>query len=278
MGNVKFRSHIMRALDPANPWNRAILILSVVAGAMGALLTLVFDRDLILAIQAGGATFLSWALVRELDPDRQVSAIAAAVCGGAWALVGMPTALLPFAGLLMISRLLVETTGRRPLRTDLAALAILATAISYTQVGWVMGFGLAIAIYVDDRMSDEHNRAALLAALAAAVGASAVVTLAGALPESLPTIRPFLASATCILALFSAVREPVQPVTFVDSRNKRLLTRDRLHAGRVAAGVLIFVGALVSGDGAGAVVPMAFALAIALASTEVERFRRPTPP
>lgn len=274
MGKVKFRSHITRALDPANSWNRAILILSVVAGAIGALLTVVIDRDLILAIQAGGATFLSWALVRELDPDRQVSAITAAVFGGVWALVGMPTALLPFAGLLMVSRLLVETTGRRPLLTDMAALAILATVISYTPLGWVMGFGLAIAIYVDDRMSDEHNRAALLAALAAAVGASGVVTLAGALPESLPTIRPFLASAMGLLALLAAVREPMEPVTFVDSRSKRLLTRDRLQAARVAAGVLIFVGALVTGEGAGAVVPMSFALAIALASSEVERIQR----
>jgi hypothetical protein len=278
MGNVKIRSHIMRALDPANPWNRAILILSFVAGAIGALLTVVIDRDLILAIQAGGATFLSWALVRELDPDRQVSSITAAVFGGAWALVGLPTTLLPFAGLLVISRLLVETTGRRPLLTDLAALAILATAISYTPLGWVMGFGLAIAISVDDRMSDEHNRAALLAAIAAAIGSSVVVTLAEALPESLPTIRPLLVTATGFLALFAAAREPMQPVSFVDSRNKRLLTRDRLQAGRVAAGVLIFVGALVSGEDAMAVVPMGFALAIALVSTEVGRIQRPPSP
>jgi hypothetical protein len=268
----------MRALDPANRWNRAILILSVVAGSVGALLTVVIDRDLILAIQAGGATFLSWALVRELDPDRQVSAMTAAVFGGAWALVGMPTALLSFAGLLVISRLLVETTGRRPLPTDLAALAILATTISYTPLAWVMGFGISIAIYVDDRMSGEHNRTALLAALAAAVGSSVVVTLAGALPESLPAVRPLLVTAMGFFALVAAVREPMQPVSFVDSRNKRLLSRDRLQSGRVAAGVLIFVGALVSGEGAAAVAPMGFCLAIALASTEVGRIQRPPSP
>jgi len=267
----------MRPFEPADFWNRAILILSVIAGSVGALLTVALDRELFLAVQAGATTFLSWALVRELDPDRQVSAMASAVVGGASALVGLPTAILPFAALLVTSRLIVETTGRRPLPTDLAALAILATVISYTPLGWVMGFGLAIAIFIDDRMAVEHSRHALLAALAAAVGSSVVVTLVGALPESLPTIRPLLVSGMGLLALLAAIREPVEPVSFVDSRNKRFLRRDRLQAGRVAVGVIIFVGALVSGNGAGAVVPMALALAIALASTEVERVQRPPP-
>ncbi|MGH8916643.1 MAG: hypothetical protein ACRDZM_19285 [Acidimicrobiia bacterium] len=255
-----------------------MVIISVLAGAIGAILTIVFDHDFLLAFRAGGTTFLAWAVARELDPDRQVSAIIAGVAGGAWALTGTPTAILPFAGLLLISRLLVETTGRRPLPTDLAVLTVIAIVISFTPLGWVMGFGLAIAIYVDDRMAEEHNRQALQAAIAAAAGSSVLVTLAGALPESMPTVRPLLASAMGVLALVAAVREPPDPLSLVDSRNKRLLRPDRLQAGRVAAGVLIFVGALVSGDGAVAVVPMGFALAITLASTEVERIERARPP
>jgi hypothetical protein len=77
-----------------------------------------------------------------------------------------------------------------------------------------------------------------------------------------------------LLALVAVLREPVDPVSFVDSRNKRFLRRDRLHAGRAAAGVLVFLGAIVSGESALAVVPMGLVVAIALVSTEVERRQR----
>jgi hypothetical protein len=264
----------MRPLDLRSPWNRAILVLSVLSGAVGAGLTLVHDRDLILAIQAGGNTFLSWALGRELDPDRQESAILAAILGAAWALVGLPTALLPFIVLLLASRLLVETTGRRPLPTDLGAMAALATIISFTPLGWMMGFGLAIAIYVDDLMAEEHKRAALLAAVGGAVGASGVATLAGAFPGALPPVRPLLVASLGVLVLIAVLREPVDPVSFVDSRNKRFLRRQRLQAGRATAGLLIFFAALLSGETATTVVPMAMVLAISSASTELERVER----
>jgi hypothetical protein len=271
---VRFRSHIVRPLDTGNPWNRAILVTTAVAGASGAVLTLLADRDLFLAVEAGGQTFLAWALVRELDPDRQTSAIVAALVGGALALIGVPTALFAFLGLLMAARFLVETTGRRPLPSDLAAMSVLASVISFTPLGWVMGFGLATSLYIDDRMAEEHNRQALLAAIAGAVGSSAVVTLSGALPETVPSVRPLLAALVGLLALMAVAREPADPVSFVDSRSKRFLRRDRLHIGRAVCALQVFAGALVSGESAGAVIPMALALAIALISSEVERFRR----
>ncbi|HEX9864793.1 MAG TPA: hypothetical protein VGC03_07520 [Acidimicrobiia bacterium] len=274
---MKFRSHLTRPLDPASPWNRAAVFLSVAAGVIGATLTLGYDRDLMLALQAAGTTILAWALVRELNPDHQMSAIVAAVLAGGWALIGRPTTLLPFAGLLLIARLLVETTGRRPLPIDLGAVAILATVISITPLGWVMGFGLAVAIYVDDRMAEAPKRQTLLAAMAAAVGSSAVVTLTRALPEALPTIRPLLTALIGLLALYAVMREPVEPVSFTDSRDRRFLRRDRLHVGRAVAGILLFIGSFISGAAASVVVPMAMSLAIALVSTELERLQRSYP-
>jgi hypothetical protein len=271
---MRFRSHIVRPLDAASPWNRAILGLTAVAGVAGLFLTLFFDHDLFLAVEAGGQTFLSWALVRELDPDRQYSAIIAAVVGGTLALVGLPTAVLAFVGLLMTARIVVETTGRRPLPTDLAAMSILATLISFNTVGWVMGFGLAISLYVEDRMAAEHNRQALFAAIGGAVGSSAVVTLSGALPEATPSIRPLLAALVGLLALVAVAREPADPVSFVDSRSKRFLRGDRLHMGRALCGLLVFAGVLISGDSAEAMIPMAAALAVAQVSGELETFSR----
>ena len=273
-GVVRFRSHLMRPLDMSDPWNRSVLFLSAMAGAVGAYLTLFQGRDILHAVEAGGSTFLAWALCRELDPDRQTPAIAVAVFGGVWALLGMETAILPFAALLLVARILVETTGRRPLPGDLLVVALGATVVSLTPLGWVMGFGLAVAIYVDERMAEESNRVALLAALAAAVGSSVVTNLGDAFPRTMPTFRPLLISSMGLLALVAVLREPVDPVSFVDSRNKRFLRRDRLHAGRAAAGILVFLGAIVSGDAALAVVPMGLVVATALVSTELERRKR----
>ncbi|HSK07679.1 MAG TPA: hypothetical protein VK990_09185 [Acidimicrobiia bacterium] len=271
---MRFRSHLMRPLDLSDTWNRSIVFLTAVAGAAGAYLTIFQGRDILLALEASGSTFLAWALCRELDPDRQAPAVAVAVLGGGWALFGMETAILPFAALLVVARILVETTGRRPLPVDLFAVALGASVVSLTPLGWVMGFGVAVAIYVDERMAEESNRLALLAALAAAVGSSVVTNLSDAFPGTMPTFRPLLISSMGLLALVAVLREPVDPVSFVDSRNKRFLRRDRLHAGRAAAGVLVFLGAIVSGETALAVVPMGLVVATALVSTELERRQR----
>ena len=269
---------MLRPIDPENPWNRTVLVLSLVVGLVGAYLTFFQDGAPLLAFAAGGTGFLSWALARELDPDRQVPALVVSVIGGALALVGQATAILPFTALLMAARLVVETTGRRPLPTDLAGLAVLATIVSFTPLGWVMGFGLAVAIYVDDRMAEESNRTALFAALGAAIGSSVMASLSMAFPRTLPTIDPLVTAALGVLALIAVLREPLEPVSFVDRRTKKFLRRDRLQAGRALAGVLVFFGAVVSGAMAPAVAPMALVVASALASTEVERLQRASPP
>ena len=254
-----------------------MLALSAVAGVIGTYLTLFQDAAPLLAIEAAGTAFLSWALARELDPDRQVPAVVLAVIGGAWALFGFETAILPIVALMMTTRLVVETTGRRPLPTDLGGLVVLASVVSFTPLGWVMGFGLAVAIYVDDRMSEEPRRAALLAAPAAAIGSSVVASLSMAFPRTVPTIDPIVTAALGVLALIAVLREPLEPVSFVDSRTKKFLRRDRLQAGRALSAILVFFGAIVSGAMAPAVVPMALVVASALASTEVERLQRASP-
>ena len=150
--------------------------------------------------------------------------------------------------------------------------------VSFTPLGWVMGFGMAVGIYIDDRMSGEPRRAALLAAPAAAIGSSVVASLSMAFPRSVPTVDPIVIAALGVLALIAVLREPLEPVSFVDSRTKMFLRRDRLQAGRALSAILVFLGAIVSGAMAPAVVPMAVVVAAALASTEVERLLRASPP
>ena len=271
---MAFRSHITRALDPRSPANTAISALTLIAAAAAGVIALTSGRTLWLPILAGGTTFLSWALGRELDPDHESTGFVAAIPAGVLVLLGWDISILVTVTALMAARLLVESTGRRPLPTDLAAMVVLASVVSFTALGWVFGFGLAIAIYLDDRMAEEHNVRAVIAAMGAAVGASLVASLSEAFPKALPEIRPPLTLALGLLAMFAVLREPLDPISLVDSRKKTLLRRDRLHAARTMVGLLAFFGSVIGAATVSAELTVALALAVALGSEELERLRR----
>lgn len=271
---MAFRSHVGRGLDLGIWSNRAILGLSLIAAVAGVVATVIFDGTPWLAVQAGLVTFLVWALTRELDPDRDSTALIAAALAGVWAILGLPVDLLAIGGLVIGARLVAETTGRRPLRTDLFAIAVGAIAISFTPLGFVAGFGIAIAIYVDSRMSDEHNRDALIAALVAATGSAVMVSLSGAFPTQLPPLQPPFVLAVAALTLVAVLREPPPPTSVVDSRRGNLLSGNRIHASRILVGGLTVAGALVAGPEASALAPVAAALALSLASSEAVRITR----
>ncbi|MEA1902092.1 MAG: hypothetical protein U9N56_01040, partial [Actinomycetota bacterium] len=220
-------------------------------------------------------TFLAWALVREIDPDHQSAAIAAGIASGLWILAGLDAVGVLMVGALMVAaRLVTNSTGRRPLIPDLTLIGIFATAVSFTTVGWIAGFGLAIAIYIDDRMADGPSVPGSLAAALTALGSTAVASLAGVFPRELPNVRPLLAVAVGVLALITVIREPEAPTEMVDSRSKNFLSQTRLHASRTLIAVLIFAATLLTGQDALMVGPLVIALALALTSNEIERIRR----
>lgn len=270
---MAFRSHVSRPLDMGLWSNRLIVGLTVVAAiAAGA------------AMVSGGITdvwsapihvFLTWALVREVDPDHDWTAWSAAIFAGIWVLVGQEVvSVMAVLALMVAARVLLNSTGRRPLISDLVGLTVLASAAAYTPAGWIAGFGVALAIYIDDRLSDKHRTASIVAAAAAALGASAVATLTNALPETLPEVRPLLSVIVGVIALVAIVREPVEPVSLTDSRARRLLEGRRLHASRSLVGVLLFLGALLMGPAATGLVPALVGYSLALVSGEWDRRSR----
>lgn len=269
------RSHIGRSLEPRLRTHQMVGALSVLAGAVALWRVLSDGEPLWLVVQAGGVTFLCWAIGRELDPDRQATALLAAALVGTWAVVGLPVQLFPAAAALLAARILAETTGRRPLVTDLLFVGIFAAAVSYTPVGFVFGFVLAVSFYVDTRLSDEPDQRAVIAAGLSALGSAGVATFTGAFPQAIPPIEPALAASFVGLALLTVLREPPQPTSVVDSRRKGTFLRpDRVHAARIAVALGIVAGGLLAGDDAAAVVPMAIVLALSLASSEIERAAR----
>jgi len=219
---------------------------------------------------------LIWALGRELDPDHSSTALIAAVGGGVWVLAGFdPGAMTALLGLVIAARLVLNSTGRRPLLADYIAMGVIGAAISFTITGWVGGVGIALAMYIDSRMADENRQMGIVAAGLTALAASIVVTAARAFPQEVPDVRSAVVIGIGLVALVAVVREPETPTSLVDSRMKTPLSQGRLHATRAMIGVLIFVGAFLNGPDALAMAPAAGVMVLALMSSEVERIRRP---
>jgi hypothetical protein len=270
---MEIRTHVGRHMDMSRPSNRAIVGLSGLALIAAVI---VWWNGASYAVLWGPVhTFLAWAVVRELDPDHEIPALIAALVAGAWVVSGLAViGALAVGALLVTARLVTNSTGRRPLLTDLIPIGIFATAIAFTRAGWVAGFGLALAIYIDDRMAPEQKGAAAIIAAGSALGASGVATLSRVFPRDLPDVQPLLVVAVGVLALIAVVREPVEPASLVDSRLKNRISQSRLHASRSLFAVLLFATALLVGPDALAVGPLGAALALALVSNEVERIRR----
>lgn len=214
--------------------------------------------------------FATWALLREIDPDHPLVALVAGAAGGAWVFRDGPlVSVLAVGGLVVAARIVTGSTGRRPLGTDLAVVAVGGIAIGFTVEGWVAGFGVAIALYLDNRLSGSPRGMQVAASAVTAIGTTVVATAAGAFPEAIPRVAPVLTVAAGVIALLLVAREPARPVSVVDARHGSLIETGRLHASRTLIGILVFAMTLLVGADAEGAVGVIFGLALAVISNEV---------
>lgn len=271
---MPFRTHLGRSLDFSYKSNVALVAL--VGLAAGVALVLWLNGSPLDVFWAPLDVYITWVLVRELDPDHDWTALLAAVGAGVWSLALQPRAsALAIAGLAVAARIVTSTTGRRPLPTDLAVVAALGIAISFTIEGFIAGFAIAVAIYLDDRLSGESRGMQIAAAAVNAIGAAVMATAARAFPQTLPEIVPYMAIATGVVALLLVVRDPAPPISQVDARHAAFIREDRLHASRALIGLALFAMTLLVGLDAITFAPLLGGLLLVLISNEVERVRRP---
>lgn len=270
-----FRTHLGRPLDLSLTSNRLIIGATAVTAAAGGALWL--WGDVPDAWLAPAHTFIVWALVRELDPDRHMTALLAGVVAGSWLLLGFDSmSALALGGLLLAGRIALNPVGLELLNTDLVAMALAATVVSFTAAGWVAGAGIAVAIYMDARMSEEPRPASVAASAGAAIGATAVATITDALPDSLAGVDPLIVVSIGLIVLIVVVRDPLTVLSSVDHSDQRRMSTERLHASRVLVAVLVFVAALLMLGDATGLIPVIIAFALVLASEELKRVRMPT--
>lgn len=270
---MDFRSHLSRPMDFRTSSNLAVGAVCVVALAVAIFLWL---------DDAPPATFLSpvyaflvWALVREIDPDHNWTALAAAAFTATWGLLGEPVVSgFAIAGLMVAARIATSTTGRRPLLVDLVGATIFGIVIGYGVAGWVAGFGIAVALYLDDRLSGDSNLGAIAAATITAIGTTVMATASGSFPERFPEIVEWVVIAAGVTGLLLIARDPAPPISQVDARHAAFIDQTRLHTSRSLVGCLVFLISILTGQESPGLVVVLVAMGLVVVSNEIELVRR----
>lgn len=270
---MDFRSHLGRPFDFRHRSNVVVAIIVVLAAVAAGVLWISGTSANVLL--APVYAFVIWALLREIDPDHQWPAIVGAVLAGAWVLRGMPLSTVwATAGLVVATRITTSTTGRRLLPIDLVAVTVFGIAIGFSVEGWAAGFGIALALYLDDRFRGENRVPAIAASAITAIGTTVVATAAGAFPETVPDVIQYLAIVAGVAALGLLVREPAMPTSRVDARHAAFIDLARLHASRSIIGVLVFLMTIFTGAHSEGLVIVIAALWLAVLSNEIALIRR----
>ncbi len=157
-------SAIGRPVDPNYPTNRAIMLVTLVVVAGGAISRWLMGAGLLpgglWGVNAGLAVFLAWALCREMDPDHAWSAFVAAGLAILGLLWGQPDLLVLF-WVLMVVRVVNRTVGLPATVLDLLLVVGLSGWLVWQQGNWIYGLMAGVAFLLDSQLAkaNEEQRA-----------------------------------------------------------------------------------------------------------------------
>lgn len=131
---------ISRVLDPREPTNLTIAIITLMVGIVAGVVHLATGNALIdsafWAVNAAGGVFLAWAFSREIDPDHKFSAFVSTGLAIISLLLVNPPGLLAPVWYLVIVRILNQTTGLRATVIDATIALGLAVWLAF-QFSWI---------------------------------------------------------------------------------------------------------------------------------------------
>ena len=232
------QSALGRPIDFRFASNRFAVFATFAAGAIASAVTFAGrdDNALGAGVLAGGAAFLAWAVARELDPDRTLTAYVAAPLGFVMWFFD-PAGLLVTGAVLLAVRVVTGTVGYSPSTADLALLVGFATLVGLRPGGVVAAAAIGVAIALDARLAGRDSALRYGSALAGIAGASVATALwASAIEFSSITLASGAAAA---LAIGIAIATPLGPVTSLTDLKKRPLERRRVRLGRLLAAAAI---------------------------------------
>ncbi len=270
---MPFRSHIARPMDFRSWPNLTLIAILTLITAVAVVLWLGGNPGSVLLTPVHA--MLTWALLREIDPDHDWTALIGALVTGGFALTGRDlVSAVAVLVLMAAARVVTSTTGRRLLLTDILGLGLLGAVAGFTVAGWVAGFGMAIALYADDRIRGERRLPQVFAAAATAVGTTVVATVTDAFPDVAPQLSPVIVALAGAVSVILIFREPARPVTQVDARHAAFIDKGRLHGSRSLIGLLVFAMTLLTGIHSPGLIPVLVGLGLVIVSNELALYRR----
>jgi hypothetical protein len=197
--------------------------------------------------EAGAATFLTWSLARELDPDRPFTGVVSAVAGAAAVVVTGEASLAGLAGLLIGSRILVRSTGLIPKLTDIGVVGVFVGVVARDPITWAAGLVVAGAVAGDAFLPDPAPPRQVWLGLSIGVAVTLGVVISEALPRSWEA--PDLVGATVAVAgIAVGATARSTPLSSTADRGHAPLLPVRLRAARWSVVGAAALATVVGGD------------------------------
>ncbi|REK18937.1 MAG: hypothetical protein DWQ40_08170 [Actinobacteria bacterium] len=247
-----------RPIDVREGSNLVAVLGSAVIGALIFIGTWIADGspDLIVSVAGAIGGFLSWAIARELDPDRTQVANLALVAGGLFALAG-PPALLVAGVALLAFRVIVNSVGTDLRPVDWVVLLAAAAYAGTTAIGWLISLALVFGV------GRRPDRPRWLPPLMAAASIATAVLVAGVPEPGVPGTGVSVALLTTLI--IGMWRSRAATVTSRSDSGTRSIQATDVSVARLAAVAILAFGAVLAPETAGIALGPIVASTLALA-------------
>ena len=232
-------SALGRPVEFNYPTNLAIVILSVLAIVAAFVFRLVGGLAMIdalgFSLSVGLATFLGWAVGREVDPDYEVSAFFGAILAfiGMLILDARLSILALFLSMQLI-RILNRTTGLAALIPD-SIFVLFLTAIVVFVDSWTFGMMSATVFLLDSRLPKPVSRHLLFAGLALIVMVIGILVAGGLDIQAQALTQLYVIGMVVTGLLVLLVILGSRHIRSVGDVTGELLTPIRVQAGQLIA-------------------------------------------
>ncbi len=228
-------SAIARPVDPRFPTNRAIGALAIAVISCEFVWRLVSGSDLLssgwAAVGFGLTVFLAWALCREIDPDRDLSAfVAACVALVGKLLWGTPDLAVIF-WLVLSVRIVNRSTGLRATILDSVGIAALATWLAF-RVWWPIGALTVLAFLMDGWLQPPNIRQRIFGLVVAPITLVAAAVSWQTWHSNGPTWASGVVGLLLCLSFVPVLLASREMTTLADDTKERLST-SRVRAGQI---------------------------------------------
>lgn len=237
-----------RSLGLANPLHRLALAGASAAGLIGLAIdwAVLGEPDVVSAFFVGVAVFLAWALARELDPDREATAVWSLVLAVPLAIWSRPSLILLVIALIGL-RVLIGTVGSGLRPIDYLTIVFGAGYAGTTPEGWMIVLLLLVGLIAS---RERFYIPASIGALGAAVVGA--VLFGGSELESDGSAAALFGWAAAVLVV-TVISTQVRSVSSTTDVGQTQISLGRLRLGRVMSGLSILGVLLLSPSEGGAV-------------------------